>query len=229
MELTAIVAPLTPPKSRRPVLTRLYRRYLTDENTASFIKAVSQRYTIATLETLATHGGRTTRRAAVLALGFLSGYESNAVLGRALRDTDRGVRIIAENAIVELWLRAGSEAQRQRLAALARLNVSGQFERAVDVATDLIDEAPWIAEAWNQRAIAYFHLDQFDDSANDCLQTLELNPFHFAAAVGMANCYLELDDAFAALECFRRALRLNPDLEAVRAQVAYLQRTLEGK
>jgi len=83
--------------------------------------------------------------------------------------------------------------------------------------------------AWNQRAIACFELDLFEDAANDCQQTLELNAYHFAAAAGMAHCYLELNDAFAALECFRRALRINPDLEGIRAQVAYLQRTLEGK
>jgi hypothetical protein len=33
----------------------------------------------------------------------------------------------------------------------------------------------------------------------------------------------------AALENFRRALRLHPDLEDVRLQIDYLQRTLEGK
>ena len=82
--------------------------------------------------------------------------------------------------------------------------------------------------AWNQRAIAYFHLRRCDESANDCHQTLELNPYHFGAADGMAHCYLEMNDAFAALECFRRALRLNPDMEGVRVQVEYLQRSLEG-
>ena len=216
-------------KPRRPQLTRLYRDYLSSEDSAAFIKAISERYTIATLERLAEHGARGVRRAAVLALGFLSGYESNVVLGKALCDSDRAVRVIAENAIVELWLRAGSDQQRQRLATIARLNVSGQFERAADAATELIDEAPWIAEAWNQRAIAYFHLEKFDDSANDCQQTLDLNPYHFAAAIGMAQCYLELSDPFAALECFRRALRVNPNLEGVRAQVTYLQKSLEGK
>jgi hypothetical protein len=45
----------------------------------------------------------------------------------------------------------------------------------------------------------------------------------------MGHCYLEMDDPFAALECFRRAVKLNPDLEDVRAQIDYLQRTLEGK
>ena len=45
----------------------------------------------------------------------------------------------------------------------------------------------------------------------------------------MAHCYLELGDGFAALECFRRALKLNPDMEGVRAQVQYLERSLEEK
>lgn len=220
---------MSPLKPRRPHLTRLYRRYLASEDSAAFIKAVSERYTVATLERLMRHEARVARRAAVLALSFLAGYESNAVLGRALCDSDRGVRVIADNGIRELWLRAGSEVQRQRLAAIVRLNVSGQFERAADAATELIEEAPALAEAWNQRAIAYFHVDLYDDSANDCLQTLELNPYHFAAVVGMAHCYLALDDAIAALECFRRALKLNPDMEGIRAQVAYLKRTLEGK
>jgi hypothetical protein len=35
--------------------------------------------------------------------------------------------------------------------------------------------------------------------------------------------------AFAALDCFRRAVHLNPSMEDVRAQVDYLERQLEGK
>ena len=45
----------------------------------------------------------------------------------------------------------------------------------------------------------------------------------------MGRCYLKLDDRISALECFRRALRLNPNLEQIRAQVVYLQKTLKDK
>ena len=61
----------------------------------------------------------------------------------------------------------------------------------------------------------------------DCQQALERNPYHFPAAIGMGHCHLELFDAVAALEGFRLALSINPDMENVRAQVGYLQRTLE--
>jgi len=212
-----------------PVLTEMYARYLADENSAAFISAVSQRYLIGTLERLAEYGRVASRRAATLALSLVGTYESNAVLGRALNDRDRCVRMIAENGLRDLWMRDGSQEQQSRLKVLVRLNASQQFDEAAEAASELIDEAPSLAEAWNQRAIAYFHIDRYEDSANDCHQTLELNPYHFGAAVGMAHCYLELNDAYAALECFRRALRLNPDMEEVRVQADQLERMLEGK
>jgi len=45
----------------------------------------------------------------------------------------------------------------------------------------------------------------------------------------MGQCYLQLNDRISALECFRRALRLNPNLEGVRAKVVYLQKSLKDE
>ncbi|MEX2173104.1 MAG: tetratricopeptide repeat protein [Pirellulaceae bacterium] len=214
---------------RRPLLERLYHRYLEDENSAAFVAAIARHYLLSTLERLAAGGDHVSRRASIMALGFLGDYRQNSVLGLALLDRDRGVRLLADNGIRALWRRDGNTRQRQELARICRLIHSEQYSRAVRDAGELIDQAPWFAEAWNQRGIGYFALRRFEDAANDCHQTLELNPYHFGAAVGMAHCYLELDEPLAALENFRRAVRLNPDLEDVRTQIDYLQRTLEGK
>ena len=138
----------------KPILTEIYARYLADENTAAFIGAVSQRYMMGTLERLAEYGGVVSRRAATLALSLVGTYESNDVLGRALQDRDRCVRVIAENGLRDLWMRDGSEDQQSRLRTIVRLNASQQYSQAIDAADDLIGEAPWFAEAWNQRAIA---------------------------------------------------------------------------
>ena len=72
-------------------------------------------------------------------------------------------------------------------------------------------------------------MQKFEEAANDCHHTTELNAYHFGAAVGTAHCYLQLDEPFAALENFRRALALNPDLEDVRGNIELLARALEGK
>lgn len=216
-------------KRRHPFLDRLYLRYLDDEESAGFITAVSRHYSIPTLERLAEFGQYLSRRGAILALGYLGSFRSSPTMAHALRDSDRVVRILAENGIFDLWCRDGNDSQQQQMRIVVRLNDAHQFEEAHALASQLIDEAPQFAEAWNQRAIASFRLGHYEDAANDCQQTLELNSFHFAAAVGMAHCYLELGEGLAALDCFRRAFDLNPNLDSVRGQIEYLERALEER
>lgn len=212
---------------RHAVLNTLYQRYLADEDTAGLMRALAERYTIATLERLTTSDSRLTRRAATLAIGLVGDYRSNVPMVQRLHDDDQGVRLLAENGIRELWCRDGGDVERQRLQVVVRRNLTQQYDDSVELATELIHDAPWIAETWNQRAIAYFHLQQYERSANDCQQAIDINPFHFNAAVGMAHCYLAMHEPSAALVQFRRALRINPNLDAVRGQVAQLRKALE--
>jgi len=216
-------------RTNPPLLHRIYRAYLVDQNTTAFSDNVARRYAIGTLERLAECGDRMGRRAAVLAISLLRDYRSNAVLGRALHDHDRGVRMLAENGIRSVWCRVGDPPQRKSLQTVIEFNGARRFESAARRATKLIAHAPWLAEAWNQRALALFGLRQYAESIRDCNQALEINPYHFGAATGMAQCQLQLGNRQAALECFRRALTLNPNLEGVRAQVHYLQRALKGQ
>jgi tetratricopeptide (TPR) repeat protein len=197
------------------------------QDTAEFIRDVSRVYSQGTLQRLAEHDSARVRRAAVLALGFLGDYEVNGTLGRALQDEDRTVRTIAEHGIRKVWTRAGDARQRRTLGVVIRLNSSQHFQAAIRRASELLKDAEWMAEAWNQRAIAHFSLKHYDEAIHDCRQALEINPYHFAAAAGMGQAYLERGNTIAALESFRRALRLNPDLEAVRVQVARLVRRIE--
>jgi tetratricopeptide (TPR) repeat protein len=212
---------------RNAVLTSFYERYLNEQDSSVFAHHVAERYTPATLERLMAIGDYRTRRAAVLALSIIGDFSSNAVLGRALVDRDRGVRSIASSGIRELWCRVGTRQQRKTLHIVVRFIESKRFEEAISLATELIHESPWIAEAWCQRGTAHYHCGQYEASIRDCHQALEINPYHFTAAAGMGQCYLLQDNPVAALESFRRALRLNPGLEEVRAQVIRLQRALK--
>ena len=89
--------------ARVPALYGLYHQYLLDQDTHRFGRMVKQKYTVGTLERLAVTGDRMARRAAVLAIGIAADYSSNATLGRALHDNDRGVRMLAESGIRHLW------------------------------------------------------------------------------------------------------------------------------
>ncbi len=215
--------------SRTPFLVLLYQQYLSTQDSGGFIEKIKQVYSQGTLQRLVDHASAEVRRGAVLALGFLGDYEANHTVGRALHDDDRTVRTLAENSIRTIWTRLGDDEDRQLLGIIIRLNSAQQYEEAERRATDLIDRMPGFAEAWNQRAIARFALKKFAASIRDAHQSLEINPYHFSAATGMAQAYLQLGNHVSALECFRRALRLNPDLEGARSQVARLTRLIDDK
>lgn len=216
-------------KTRVPILNLYFVKFLDENDLDKYVERVVKRYQVASLERLVFARDIVTRRAAVLALGRTADFRSNAAIGHALLDVDRGVRMIAETAIREIWRRDGTDEQQMRLNRILDMNAERQFEPALTAANQLIEEAPFFAEAWNQRAISLYNMDRFQESIHNCHQALEINPYHFPAAVGMAHCYLEISDGFAALECFRRALRVHPHMEDVRAQVDYLERMLEGK
>jgi tetratricopeptide (TPR) repeat protein len=214
--------------ARPPFLLVLYRRYLERQDSAEFVRETASRYAAGTLQRLARHVRREIRRAAVLAIGFLGDYDSNHALGRALLDPDRTVRTLAENGIRNIWTLAGNEAERAELGIILRLNAAQLHRDALSRATKLIEQAPWFAEAWHQRAVANAAIGRLVESIRDCHQSLEINPYHFVAATSMGQTYLQLENQVSALECFRRALRLNPSLEGVRAQVIRLTRRVEG-
>jgi tetratricopeptide (TPR) repeat protein len=213
---------------RCPLLGQLYEQFLEHNDLSGYVEQVRARYSQGTLERLAEHPKREIRRATIQALGSLGDYSANHTMGRALSDEDRAVRSLAESGIRTVWVRAGDARQQRLLEIISQRIAAGRHREAIRRATRLIEQTSWYAEAWNQRAIAHFSLSQFAEAIRDCHETLEINPYHFAAAAGMGQAYLELGNRAAALDAFRRALRLYPDMETVRAQVDRLGRSVEG-
>jgi tetratricopeptide (TPR) repeat protein len=212
----------------RPVrIESSYHRYLLSESAPPFIAEVSRHYSQETLMRLAVAGNRVTRRAATLALGFLGDYSANEVMAGRLKDPDRAVRLLAEHGLREIWFRAGNQHQYQALKVLVRLNDNGQYHEAVDRAIDLLRDAPKLAEAWNQRAIAEFSLCDYEESVRSCQKALQLNVYHYNAAMGLGHGSLQLEDPVLALDAFRLALEINPNLECVRSQIRQLERAMD--
>jgi tetratricopeptide (TPR) repeat protein len=207
-------------------LEQFYHRYLQNERSADFIASVAGHYSNSTLQRLAAAGNRVVRRAAILALGFLGNYDANEVMGQALRDRDRAVRLLAEHGLRQVWFRAGNSPQYRALHTLVRLNDNGHYHEVIEQSREILAEAPDLAEAWNQRAIAEFSLFDYEESALSCQRALEINPFHYNAAMGLGHCYLQMDQPILALQAFKDAVRINPNLECVRSQIRQLERSI---
>ena len=84
------------------------------------------------------------------------------------------------------------------------------------------------AEGWNKppRTVS---AGEFRRSLADCDQVLKRNPRHFGALSGAGLNHLNLEQYSQALEWFRRALEVNPNMSAIEAEVRVLEKRLRER
>ena len=208
-------------------LLKAYQDYLESSDTALFVASVARNYMVPTLIAILNRCDILHRRAAALALGFLGDITCQESLGAALCSSDRRLRLVADDSLRAIWARDASDEQRSNLDKIIRLNECDLFEESVALCDQLIDGAPRYLEAYNQRALALFHLRDFDRSIDDCRRVLKISRYHYGAWIGMGHCLLENGDVWGALDSFRMALSIYPDLEPVRLQIRNLERSLQ--
>lgn len=206
------------------LLVDYYESFLREQDLDAFRQSVTARYTEGTLARLVRNGNPPARRAAVLALGLTGEMSCNAAVAAALKDPDPSVRGLAQSALWAIWFRAGTPEENTQLEEVQELISVGRYDEAQERATALIDRAPTLAEAHNQRAIAEYFQGQLAESAADCLRTLELNPYHIGALSGLGQCYARLGQRAKALEIYRRALELQPYSETLRELIVHMER-----
>ncbi|TMG90585.1 MAG: tetratricopeptide repeat protein [Betaproteobacteria bacterium] len=155
------------------------------------------------------------RRRGARGLAIVGRMEDAPKLIAALRDADERVRAVAELALWAVWSRSG-DARVDELFSKGVAEMGEQrFPEAIATFTRIIELKPGFAEGWNKRATAYFLAGEFRRSLMDCDEVIKRNPQHFGVLSGYGQIYLQLDQPEKALEYFRRALAVNPNLEGV--------------
>lgn len=220
---------MTSKASRLPGLMSAYQLYLVDGDSACFIKSIASRYSLATLHRLAVDETAMVRRAAVLGLSHIGDRSSIEVVGPLLSDSDRRVRMVADDAFKSLWYRTVEPRGRILLDRLLTLIESDLVNEAAESADELVAMYPNVPDVYCRRALIRFNLDMMAEAIEDCEACLRISPFHYMAYIGLGQCRLQLDDPRAALEDFRQALAIHPDLEAVRTQLRKLERIIERR
>jgi tetratricopeptide (TPR) repeat protein len=209
------------------LLVDYFETFLRSRDIEAFQRSVMIRYNEGTLERLARSHGSQARRAAILALGLVGSMRVNETVAKGLRDPDPAVRNLSQSALWAIWYRADSHQNNAALQQVRDLIGRERFTEALELADQLIARAPSFAEAYNQRAIAYFSREMFAESALECRRVLERNPYHIGALGGLAQCYLRLDRRRDALATLRRSLKLQPYNDSLRQAVETLEAEVE--
>jgi tetratricopeptide (TPR) repeat protein len=168
------------------------------------------------------------RAQAVIALARTGHMTDVPALLERLRDDQPAVRGLAEQAIWAVWSRS-DDPEVDKLFARGVAEMEGhEFASAIATFTRIIELKPEFAEGWNKRATVYFLVGDFRRSLADCDEVIRRNPYHFGALAGYGQIYLHLEQYDKALEYFRRALAVNPNLEGVRSLIDALETRQHG-
>lgn len=152
-----------------------------------------------------------------------------ALLLKRLRDDDPEVRGVAEQGLWLLWSRSGDAAIDRLMAHGVGEMQSGRHKEAAATFSEVIRRNPAFAEGWNKRATVLFLAGELRKSLADCDEVMKRNPFHFGALAGYGQIYFQLEQYEKALEYWRRALEVNPNMGGVEANIGIAEELLRQK
>jgi tetratricopeptide (TPR) repeat protein len=151
------------------------------------------------------------------------------LLLRRLRDEHEIVRGFAEQGLWRLWSRSGNAEVDRLMAEGIEQMQQAHFAEAIAVFSDVIRRAPGFAEGWNKRATVLYLAGEFQRSLADCDEVMKRNPTHFGALSGYGQIYFRLGQYDRAIEYWRRALAVNPNMAGVEINIRSAEELLKEK
>jgi tetratricopeptide (TPR) repeat protein len=129
-----------------------------------------------------------------------------------------------EEKIWELWSRSDSPTAEVLLGQAVVAMGDSENAASLEILDRVIAAYPSYAEAWNKRATLQFMLGNYDASLRDIDKVLDLEPRHFGALAGRGMIYQRQEKWGPALDAFREALKMNPNMLGVKNAIQELEK-----
>lgn len=166
------------------------------------------------------------RKVACLTLGLVGCMNCAECVSAALHDKDPVVCELAEHAMWSIWMRSGEPAAVAHLKKGIDFTEQQQFVEALPWFTKAVEADGQFVEAYNQRAIAYYMIEDYERSAADCMRAIEICPIHFGVLSGLGHCLAEMGDLKASAKYYRDALAVNPHMPAIAGALKKIEQKL---
>jgi tetratricopeptide (TPR) repeat protein len=145
----------------------------------------------------------------------------------AERDDEESANLVAEE-IVAIWTESGSASVNLLLRRGSEATAKGDAKLARKMYNYAVDLSPEYAEAWARSARLALTQKQYNRALNESLKTLQLEPRHFYTLWTLGNVFEVLNRQDEALEAYREANRLYPELKAVKDRLEELEIEIGG-
>jgi tetratricopeptide (TPR) repeat protein len=136
---------------------------------------------------------------------------------------------LVEGRIWALWLASGSDTTDLLMSRVKSAMDNKDNALAIKLLDAVTRLKPDYVEGWNRRATLRFAEKDYGGALADIQQVLGREPRHFGALSGLGVIMQELGEDKLALEAFRRALAVNPNLQKIPDFVKTLTEKVEGR
>ena len=151
------------------------------------------------------------------------------VLRPRLLDESAVVRDVAEQGLWLLWSRSDNKTIDALMAKGAEEMQAQQFKESIATYSEVIRRKPSFAEGWNRRATVLFVAGDLRRSLADCDEVMKRNPHHFGALAGYGQIYFQLEQYEKAIEYWKRALEVNPNMLGVEMTIRSLEEKVKDR
>jgi tetratricopeptide (TPR) repeat protein len=201
---------------------------LAGKDAAALAALLKDRYTSQQIVALLHSSHTDARKVAALAISLVGTPCCLHKLVPLLKDPDPMVYQLAEHAMWSIFFRSGRTPEANKELCRGTKAMNGRdFDAAVRHIDRALAEDPGFAEAYNQRAIVRYLQERYEESVEDCRHAVEHIPLHFGAWAGMGHCHAHLGRLREAVECYRRALSINPHLDGIPQTIQELQKRID--
>ena len=145
----------------------------------------------------------------------------------AEREDEETANLVAEE-IVAIWMESGSASVNLLLRRGSEASAKGNPKLARKMYNHAVDLEPEFAEAWARSARLALTQKDYNRALNESLKTLELEPRHFYTLWTLGNVLEVLNRPDEALETYREANRLYPELKVVKDRLEQLEIEIGG-
>lgn len=142
-------------------------------------------------------------------------------------DQGEGQHIAAQ--IWVIWRQIDDEVTQSLMEQGLRDMSLERYDNALKAFNKVVRAAPDFAEGWNARATLLFLMGDYAGSVADVRRTLALEPRHFGAWSGLGLINMSLGNDAAAVEAFKKALKLNPHLVGTKRNIEFIKKRLQDK
>lgn len=146
-----------------------------------------------------------------------------------LHEADPQAAVRIEREIDIEWSKSGSAAMDLLLQRGKDALDANDPQAALEHLTALTDHDPDFAEGWNSLAAANMALGKLGPAVDALAHALLLNPRHFGALVSLGQILEEIDRPQKALDAYKAALELNPQMSDVKDAVKRIETDRAGQ